>query len=342
MQFGIDRYTAKFNNELGVFVVDNEKGEINGIAPGDAGYLQAAMKRSQVVFSALANDPSSKAGNNRIINFAPNTYLSSYLVQNASTDEVLADLAANKPTPNVFFSTVAANIDKFDHVQFKNTSDGGIFIGWEDLIGGGDQDFNEPLVSVKVTNNAAPLGNKLQVQRELIDLRDIPDAVIANFITNSEAAFDNLVGFYTIDDITGRIGNLRPEDAGYAQAALQRSVFDIKRDENFNKQLNGSALLAPFIIADGSLEQFLNQNPNNNQLGGNPLAYFAFSGANPDKVDHIRLLGDNKFGFEDIYGGGDRDYNDIVLQVNFTGGGTLGSPMSAMSVLSQPSSQSNL
>lgn len=101
LEFGIDRYTAKFNNELGVFIVDNEKGEINGIAPGDAGYLQAAMKRSQVVFSGLALDPSSKAGD-RIINFVPNTYLSSYLVQNASTDEVLVNLAANKPTPVSF------------------------------------------------------------------------------------------------------------------------------------------------------------------------------------------------------------------------------------------------
>lgn len=214
-------------------------------------------------------------------------------------------------------------------------------MGWEDLTGGGDQDFNEPLLSVKVTNSPAPLGNNLQVQRELIDLQGISDAVIANFVTNSEAAFDNTIGFYTIDDITGRIGDLRPEDIGYSQAALQRSVFDMKRDENLSKQLNGSALLAPFIIADSSLEQFLNQNPNNNQSSANQLAYFAFSEANPDKVDHIRLLGDNKFGFEDIYGGGDRDYNDIVLQVNFTSR-SLGSPIRPMSVLSQPFTQSDL
>jgi Domain of unknown function (DUF4114) len=27
-------------------------------------------------------------------------------------------------------------------------------------------------------------------------------------------------------------------------------------------------------------------------------------------------LGTNKFGVEDIYGGGDRDYNDIIFQAN--------------------------
>jgi Domain of unknown function (DUF4114) len=46
-------------------------------------------------------------------------------------------------------------------------------------------------------------------------------------------------------------------------------------------------------------------------------AYFAYLGANPDEVDHIRLLGDKTFGFEDLFGGGDLDYNDVVVQVNF-------------------------
>ena len=47
------------------------------------------------------------------------------------------------------------------------------------------------------------------------------------------------------------------------------------------------------------------------------LAYFPYLGANPDAVDHVRLLGDNVFGFEDLLGGGDADFNDVVLQVNF-------------------------
>nr|WP_228043643.1 DUF4114 domain-containing protein [Dolichospermum sp. LEGE 00246] len=45
-------------------------------------------------------------------------------------------------------------------------------------------------------------------------------------------------------------------------------------------------------------------------------AYFAYLGANADKVDHIRLLGNNVFGFEDLVGGGDKDYNDIIVKVN--------------------------
>jgi Domain of unknown function (DUF4114) len=30
----------------------------------------------------------------------------------------------------------------------------------------------------------------------------------------------------------------------------------------------------------------------------------------------IRLLGNNTFGVEDLYGGGDRDFNDVVVSIN--------------------------
>jgi hypothetical protein len=58
----------------------------------------------------------------------------------------------------------------------------------------------------------------------------------------------------------------------------------------------------------------LTRNPTN--VGGEtaPHAYFNYVGANTDRVDHVKLLGDNKFGFEDLLGGGDRDYNDAVVQ----------------------------
>jgi hypothetical protein len=44
-----------------------------------------------------------------------------------------------------------------------------------------------------------------------------------------------------------------------------------------------------------------------------PNAYSPFI---QDKVDHICLLGDNTFGFEDLNGGGDMDYNDVIVKVN--------------------------
>lgn len=316
LEFALLQNNAGFVNEVGVFVVDNEKGEINGIAPGQNGYLQAAMQRKQVLLSALTNNPSPGFNSARLLSFASNSYLNFYLVQDGSTDEVLTNLADGNPTPNVFFATNPANVDSFDHLLFSNLTNG-VSLAWEDSSGGGDKDFDDLVIKVSTSTQPLTVGSKLQAQREIIDLRDYNSPVSAQFIVYSEASYNNHVGFYTIDDVAGRIGNLLPTDAGYAQAALQRRVASFDRNAtDVTGQFNGGALFAPFIIANGSIEEFLNQNPNN--LGGNaPIAYFAYSNANPDKIDHARLLGDNKFGFEDLFGKGDGDYNDIVLQVNF-------------------------
>ncbi|WP_083894152.1 DUF4114 domain-containing protein [Rivularia sp. PCC 7116] len=37
-----------------------------------------------------------------------------------------------------------------------------------------------------------------------------------------------------------------------------------------------------------------------------------------DGVDHIRLLSDNTFGFEDLPNGGDSDYNDMIVKISFS------------------------
>jgi Ca2+-binding RTX toxin-like protein len=315
LDFAVESALADSLNELGVFVVDNDKGEINGIAPGQTGYFQAAIARSQVLLSALTNNPAANFVSDRKLNFTSGSYLNFYLVQDATTDEVLASLKVNQRTPNVFFATNPANIDSFDHLQINSLTNG-VSLNWEDAINGGDRDFND--LVIKVTNtNSVPIGNKLQSQRELIDLRDIQTSVTAQFTVHSEASYNNTVGFYTVDDTTGRIGNILPTDAGYAQAALQRQVFNGDRNATNTTGKFNSGIFAPFIIASGSIEQLFNQNPNN-QLSTGVVAYFAYSDANPDKADHVRLLGDNKFGFEDLFGTGDRDYNDIVLEVNIT------------------------
>ena len=50
--------------------------------------------------------------------------------------------------------------------------------------------------------------------------------------------------------------------------------------------------------------------------------YWAFSQANEvvdgEHVGHIWNYGLNTWGFEDAYGGGDRDYNDLVVSLDFT------------------------
>lgn len=86
------------------------------------------------------------------------------------------------------------------------------------------------------------------------------------------------------------------------------------------RQLGGS-YYAPLLITNGTSQSFLAQNPTddpnvgNAANGKNALAYFAFANANPDKLDHIRGIAGNKLAFEDLFGLGDRDFNDAILKV---------------------------
>ena len=115
------------------------------------------------------------------------------------------------------------------------------------------------------------------------------------------------------DPLSGQL--LNPGDENYTQAALRNSQeYGLSfegRNSSWQETLNGGFLFAPFLIADGSPELILDDDLNNDRA-----VYFSYMGANPDRVDHVRLLGDNTFGFEDLFGGGDLDYNDVIFQVD--------------------------
>jgi hypothetical protein len=43
--------------------------------------------------------------------------------------------------------------------------------------------------------------------------------------------------------------------------------------------------------------------------------YGATPTLNPDRISHVAQIGINVFGFEDIAGGGDLDYDDILVKI---------------------------
>ncbi len=144
------------------------------------------------------------------------------------------------------------------------------------------------------------------------------------------ADFQNTIGVYAVDDLTGgidingdRIIDFKPGDIGYSQAAVERAITLSAPNNNGTSSttvdLQGGQVLGLFLIADADVSEFLSQNPDN-RVDGGPLAYFSFTEANPDKEIHIMQLGSgdkNIFGFEDLFGGGDRDFNDIIASVTY-------------------------
>ncbi len=205
-----------------------------------------------------------------------------------------------------------------DSFQVTPSADGFSF-AWNDGADG-NSDFDDAITSVSLSNQPLSLQDIIanlqsDQQGELLDLRQFTGRNLqADFTVNREAAMDNFVGFYRIDNQTGEIDGLRPGEAGYTQAAFANRVSGIDLQVNdaqtvsFSGQLAGGAIYAPFLVADSTPEAVTDLNN----------VYFAFLGANTDATDHARLLGKNVFGFEDTAGGGDRDYNDLIVQMNFT------------------------
>ena len=151
-----------------------------------------------------------------------------------------------------------------------------------------------------------------------LDLRDETGVVDATFTLNREALFDNTVLYYAVTDTDGGIdidgdgvADVAPGDATYTQAALDASLETLSLSTpNLTEtlvefQVEGGGLYAPLLIADGNLAH-----PNSFGLHE---VFFAFTAANADGVEHIRFE-DGQLLFEDIFGGGDNDFNDIVIE----------------------------
>lgn len=309
LKFTLKESSADFVNELGVFVADNEEGQVNGISPGDSNYLKTVLEQGKVVFSALSNNQFSNLRVPRKLNLDTGKYLGFYVVQDNTSDQVLSDLNLGKTPANVFFTTEKANADNFDHSQISKLKEDVLSIAWEELYGGGDTDFNDMVVEVEVNNEAPTIGNVLQgaFEKEIIDLTQQEGNLLrATFKVESEAAFDNIAGLYQIADKNGTVIDsltgeaISPGEPGYTQAALQRSVIEFDRNGTEPIILEGGVFYAPYILADGK------QND----------AYFPYLEANSDGLDHLRLLGDNTFAFEDLPSTGDSDYNDMIFSID--------------------------
>ena len=299
-------------SEVFAFVVDDDLGRINGIKPGESGYLAAAIDRAESVFSSLGNsdfDKQNDLNSERYLNITPGKKVEFLEIIGDTLDAVKSDLLAGKSTANVVFSIAEANPGNATPVKFTAIlNENSYEIGFKDLV-----------LKVETLDKVGiPIGTGLQGKSEgqVIDLRT-QNSIIFDTKTIGDAGYSNYIALYEVEDEKGTLANgLKPTDVGYAEAAIRSAVLSTRFTSQTDTSLSvtGGKILAPVVVANGTFEKFLNQNPEN-KADGNIHAYFNFIGANTDKVDHFRLLGDNKFGVEDIYGGGDRDYNDLIFQM---------------------------
>ncbi len=180
-----------------------------------------------------------------------------------------------------------------------------------------------------------PIGTALQGQfnREVIDLRGNEEVTVTLGLggVRSVGDFENLVGLYQVDNPDGGIdtdndgvANLVPGDDGYTEQLLANAVDDFilkgggsldpTDADDLSVNLEGNQILVPFLIAQGGNLQEIPASLHELPEGTN--LYTPYIAGNGDGADHFRLLGDNTFGIEDLPGGGDQDFNDMIIQLN--------------------------
>jgi len=156
-----------------------------------------------------------------------------------------------------------------------------------------------------------------QVQAPVLDLTALTasQGLQGTVALGREAELDSVVGFYRALDVQGTVvaadgvTRLRPGDLGYGGMALRSgnlvnqlgnlSVADDQITSRDFANVTGGSFLAPYALVNGN-------------------TFFAFSAASSDGISHFRSLGNNLFGLEDVFGGGDSDYDDMVVGLNFT------------------------
>ena len=139
-------------------------------------------------------------------------------------------------------------------------------------------------------------------------------------------ATDSLsVMFYRVDDLAGSIGTLQPGNPGYASFAAARA-YQLTSDTPNLLSTGNTTMSGP---GDGQYTEAYLQGVNAGDLIAMELfnnthntQFWAFAQANElvngQNFGHLWNYAANVWGWEDTLGGGDRDYNDLVIGFDFT------------------------
>jgi uncharacterized repeat protein (TIGR01451 family) len=309
MKVSLQSRTTTQLNEIGIFKVDASN-QINGVSPGSVGFAKAAITSGSVVFSTLPDLLTNGLDLSHSFQVNNGDRLGFFLVSNGSVED---DLNSNS------FNNVITSLDPVAATAaspLKVTESGGVYnLDWKQ----GDKDLsvNFQIDNAPNTLLSSAAGQQGSKEGEILDFRAFAGQNIqATFTIKRDAAYNDSINFYKIDDASGTISaasgqKLRPGDPGYVQAALANAVVGPSlsgtngQTTTDNKVFQGGSMYAPILVTNITTGR---------PEGENVFTPFALG--NADRTDHIRLLGNNTFGFEDLMGGGDKDFNDVIIQAS--------------------------
>lgn len=284
---------------------------------------------NNVSFLIASNAPADLTLSNETIaeNQPSNTEVGIFSTTDPNTDDTFTyELVTGEgDTDNSSFSIDGNKLIAKDSFDFETKSTYNIRVKTTDA---GNESFEKTLtVNVSDRSDVPEIRTVTEngSEMEIIDLTSKPgETVIANFEITRDAAYDNNVYFYKVEGDDGNIGGLTPDDSGYLQTALNNVVnpdfgLNIDKDaqnETGSLNLEGGDILGVVIVADGTLEQAIS---NIDSVEGVYLSYMG-AGASTDNgtFDHIRFNSNTStFEFEDLANGGDQDFNDLKIKIEF-------------------------
>lgn len=297
LRFDFLAATTGYKNELGYYVVDDMAGKVHGVAPTASNYWSTVSTygNRKVIFSFQAGG--SRAA--KTITLAAGTRVVFYLSVNS---------AFNATKPNSLFSTLkATNKDNLFHADnFTDRTGNRAIYGFEDTFKGGDRDFDDMVFSVRQSSTTPAVGALA------VDAAAAGQTVKTSFAllpgTGLKAKIGGEVGIFPVLDALGTINaptasdpnrQLKPGDAGYAQAALSQTGKQVLFTNGYvpaetTRSINQTAgtFFGVYYIPRGTVASWLTSNSANAIKVNAPIAYFSFAAANPDSgKEHMRSYG---------------------------------------------------
>jgi hypothetical protein len=125
------------------------------------------------------------------------------------------------------------------------------------------------------------------------------------------------LSFYKVDDLAGTVDGKRPGEVGYEAAAAAHAYELTSGGRSTNGPGYGNYGQTGILKVDAG--DVIAMKLVNTTTGAH---YWAFANANEQAdgraVGHLWNYGLNTWGWEDQHGGGDHDYNDLLVQLDFT------------------------
>ncbi|MEM8611552.1 MAG: DUF4114 domain-containing protein [Cyanobacteria bacterium P01_H01_bin.105] len=313
IEISIRQNSSEQVREILVFATD-ANGVVNGLSPSDPGYIDAVLSTAQVVFSTLEAGDIDALAPQRTIAATAGSIFQFAIVDEGSLDSLRRGAGGTITITGVNGQPAV--------VELETASDGTVQVGFrQDQTG----IFDQIVINATAVEATVPVGAALQgltTDSELLDLRSQTGTLTATIDIYREAKLDSVVGLFAIENEQGQVRDalgllLSPGDAGYVEAALaQRVNLELSginsETTRYTSELIGGQLLSTFLVVDGTVADLLD-----GDVANDPAIYFTHVGANSDGADHVRLIGDNTFGFEDLAGGGDMDFDDVVMRATF-------------------------